>query len=175
MKTKIWLLIGAVLSVAGCNGRRDDAAKVSSADRDFVTAATQANFSESDLGRLAKKKAENTDVKRFGQHMINDHDVANAELGNLAGKKGIPVPKEADADQQKTAARLSELEGAAFDRRYMEVMVDDHLKAVALFELRSLQTGDAEIKAFAEKSLPMLRRHLTMARDVFSKVGGHTP
>jgi putative membrane protein len=171
MKTRLWLLLGGVLAVAGCDGKQDDTA-VAPADRDFVKAATQANLAEVDAGKLGLKRAENTDVKRFAQHMIDDHRQANRDLADLAGKKGIRVPDEPDADQQKETARLSEVTGAAFDRQYMSAMVDDHGKAVALFESHSMLTGDLEVRAFADQSLPMLRRHLTMARDVYAKVGG---
>lgn len=172
MKTRMWPLLAAVFAVAGCNGKQDDAAGVAPGDRDFVRSATQAHLAEVDAGKLALKRAENTDVKRFGQHMIDDHRQANADLADLAGTKNIRVPDEPDAEQQKLLARLSDLSGPGFDRQYMAAMVDEHAKVVAQFEAHSMLTGDLQIRAFADKTLPMLRRHLTMARDVYAKVGG---
>jgi putative membrane protein len=67
-------------------------------------------------------------------------------------------------------AAVSKLEGAVFDRAYVEDQIRDHEKTIALFE-REAKTGkDAELKAFAEKTLPTLKEHLTMTQDLKTKV-----
>ena len=68
--------------------------------------------------------------------------------------------------------RLSRLSGAEFDREYMKEMVKGHNKNVSEFEKASQKSQDADLKAWAAKSLPTLREHQQMARDVSSKVGG---
>ena len=40
-----------------------------------------------------------------------------------------------------------------------EVGLDDHKVDIALFEKTSKDAGDAEVKAFAAKTLPTLRAH----------------
>ena len=71
-----------------------------------------------------------------------------------------------------TTDKLSKLSGADFDREYMDMMVKDHTKDVKEFEDASTKAKDADIKAWAAKTLPTLREHLQMARDVNSKVSG---
>jgi|GEM_PF-645553 len=68
--------------------------------------------------------------------------------------------------------RLSRLSGAEFDREYMKEMVKGHNKNVSEFEKASQKSQDADLKAWAAKSLPTLREHQQMARDISSKVGG---
>jgi len=67
---------------------------------------------------------------------------------------------------------MSALSGAEFDRKYMEAMVKDHEKDVAAFERESTSGSDADLKAWAAKTLPTLREHLQMARDINMKVKG---
>jgi len=145
-----------------------------SADRTFMTSAAQANLAEVEVGRLAAEKSTNADVKKFGQMMVDDHSQANSQLMDLAQKKNIALPNQPDEAHKKDAGRLSDLTGAEFDRSFMTTMVQEHVKAVALFEASSKSAKDSDIRAFAEKTLPVLKHHLEMARDLNSKVSGPT-
>lgn len=143
-------------------------------DAAFLSMAAQANLAEVAMGRLAVEKTENAEIKKFGQHMIDDHTAANAELMDLAQKKEITVPGKPDAADEKTLTRLAGMSGADFDRTYVTLMVQDHVKAVALFETYSKEANDPEIRTFAQKTLPVLREHLKMARDLAVKVAAPT-
>jgi putative membrane protein len=56
----------------------------------------------------------------------------------------------------------------------MKMMVKDHEKAVAEFQKQSTQSKDTDVQEFARTTLPTLQEHLTMARDIDSKVSGKT-
>jgi putative membrane protein len=64
---------------------------------------------------------------------------------------------------------LKQQSGADFDRQYMQMMVNDHIKAVKMFEKAS-NYSDAEVKAFATKNLPVLREHLASAQSILSSL-----
>jgi putative membrane protein len=67
--------------------------------------------------------------------------------------------------------KLAKLSGAEFDREYMRHQVKDHEKAIALFEGQANRGSDADLKAFASKTLPKLREHQQMAQSIAAKVG----
>ena len=140
------------------------------ADNSWLIQAAEANLAEIETGRLAESKASNSEVKQFGQHMVDDHSKANTELSDLAHKKGLTLPTRAGEMHTKAAADLADLSGADFDRKYMDMMVTDHEKAVALFDSHT-DASDGDVKAFAEKMLPTLKHHLQMAKDVRGKLG----
>jgi putative membrane protein len=140
------------------------------ADTSWLLQAAEANLAEIETGRLAESKASNSEVKQFGQHMVEDHSKANTELSDLALKKGLTLPTRPGEMHAKAAADLADLSGADFDRKYMDMMVTDHEKAVALFDSHT-DASDADVKAFAEKTLPTLQHHLQMAKDVRGKLG----
>jgi putative membrane protein len=144
---------------------------LSRSDRDFVTKAAQDGMAEVALGELAARQASNNEVKQFAQRMVDDHSKANNELKELASKKGIAFPSEVSAKQRASQDRMAKLSGADFDREYMRAMVKDHDSAVALFEKESRSGSDPELKAWAEKTLPVLREHQKLARDLAGKVG----
>lgn len=186
MTTRMLILAAAagLAAVLGCGTNGDhDASETSNhrgtqdrnnPDAMFLSTAAQANLGEVDAGRLAEQKASDSDVRKFGQHMVEDHTAANGELVSLARRKGITVPSETDSEHKKIASKLANLSGAEFDRKYMEAMVNGHQKVVALFEANSKSARDADIRAFAEGQLPTLRKHLKMARDIYSRLGAST-
>jgi putative membrane protein len=104
--------------------------------------------------------------------MVTDHTAANTELTQLAAGKKVTLPTALDAKHQAMVDKLSKLTGADFDREYMKMMVNDHEKAVKMFQDQSQKGTDADAKSFAAKTLPTLQSHLQLARTVSATVGG---
>jgi putative membrane protein len=139
-------------------------------DKEFVVKAGMGGLFEVQSGTLALQKAGSADVKAFAQRMVTDHGKANAELAQLATTKGLALPTELDGDPQAAYEHLASLSGAEFDKAYMQHMVEDHGKAVADFDKASTSASDADLKAWAGKTLPTLKEHDTMAKDIARKM-----
>ena len=153
---------------------RGTSGSLSAADRAFAREAAQGGLAEVDLGNLTKEKASNGDVKQFGDKMVTDHSKANDELKSLAEQKSITLPSSVAAKDKATEARLSKLSGDSFDKAYMRDMVADHEHDVAAFRKEAKSGKDADLKAFASKTLPTLEDHLKLAKETASKVGAET-
>lgn len=139
-------------------------------DKEFVSKAGMGGLFEVQAGNLALQKAQSADVKTFAQRMVTDHGAANAELAQLATTKGLALPTELGGDMKGAYEHLSGMSGAEFDKMYMQHMVEDHTKDVAAFEKASTTAGDADVKAWAGKTLPTLQQHQQMAKDISSKL-----
>jgi putative membrane protein len=144
---------------------------MSTTDREFMKKAAEGGMMEVTLGRSAIQRAGSADVKQFGQRMVTDHTKASNQLKQLARQKGVSLPKNLDSDKRQMMARLMKETGAAFDKAYMQHMVEDHEKDVAEFEKAANECKDSALKSWAAKTLPTLREHLQLARTVASKVG----
>ncbi len=145
--------------------------KAGDKDQQFLRHAASDGLAEVQLGQMAAERASNPEVQRFGQRMASDHTKANQELMALAQSKNISVPKEIDKKQQKTVGTLAKKHGTGFDRVYTRDMITDHEKAVQLFTTEANEGRDADIKAFAGKTLPTLQEHLQMARQLTQQQG----
>lgn len=156
------MMLGGALSLSCSSGKNSG---------DFLTKAAQGGMTEVQLGRMVVERAQNAAVKQFGQHMIDDHTKSNSELTRLAGQKNVTLPQEVNSDQKSEMDKLSKLSGADFDKEYIQYMVKDHEEDVAEFQKQANDGTDAEVKAFAAKTLPTLQSHLQMARDVAKGVG----
>jgi putative membrane protein len=153
--------------------RKDAMDKATSANADarFVMQAAEGGMLEVAKGKLAAQKGAHEGVKQFGQKMVDDHTKANEELKSLASSKNITLPADAPKGRAQAAlSKLEKLDGAAFDRAYVDDQVRDHEKTIALFERQAKSGKDAELKAFAEKTLPTLKQHLTTVRDLKTQV-----
>ena len=142
----------------------------SAAHESFWTEAAVGGMAEVELGKIASTKAENAEVKRFAQMMIADHSKANDELKSLAAKKNISLPTTLDAKHRSTIDRLEAMSGTAFDRAYVDEMVEDHEADVQAFEKQSQDNTDADAKAFAAKTLPTLQKHLDTIKAIQARM-----
>lgn len=138
----------------------------------FWNDAAQSGMAEVMLGNLALQKSSNDEVKQMAQKIVDDHTAANNELKDLASKKSAALPTEVNAKQKATYDKLSALSGEEFDKEFIKVMVKDHEKAVALFQKQSDKGTDADVKAFAAKTLPTLQGHLDSAKSMNEKMKG---
>jgi putative membrane protein len=156
-------LMLAALGVFVSNEFRTDA----KGESDFMMKAAQMDLAEIALGNLAVSKAQSEDVRRYGQMMVDDHTRTSQELATLAAGENVTLPTTMDNKHQAAMNKLSGLSGAEFDRAFMKQMVKDHEAAVKLYQKQANQTnGDAEVTAFAAKTLPALQSHLQMARSM---------
>jgi putative membrane protein len=135
-------------------------------DADFAREASAGGLAEVNLGRIGVQRAVNPEVRKFAQRMVDGHGKANQELITLANKKGMTLARAMDQEHQQLADRLMKMSGEEFDRTFMKHMLKDHKDAVALFEAEANKTQDADLKQFASRTLPTLREHLRMAREL---------
>ena len=138
-------------------------------DRTFAKEAAFGGMAEVELSKIAQK-SENADVKRFADRMVQDHTAANEQLMQIATGLGLELPKALDPEHQRIREKLETLHGKAFDDQYMRDMVADHDKVVRLFQQEERSGHDAELKQFAQKTLPTLEEHQKMAVELSHKL-----
>lgn len=132
----------------------------------FMTKAASGGMMEVQLGQLAQDQAQNQRVKDFGAMMVRDHGKANDELKSLASGKNVSLSDSLMPDHKRHVSNLQKKKGAAFDKAYISMMVQDHQKDIQEFEKASNNLSDGEVKAFATRTLPVLKTHLDSATAI---------
>jgi putative membrane protein len=156
---------GAKQATADTGQSGAKSSQLSREDRDFLEKAAHAGHTEVEGSKLALTKATTPQVKQFAQQMVDDHTKAGDELKQLAESKGVKVPAEPAMAQKAKLKVLSARSGDGFDRDYAEeVGVKAHADTVKLFQKAAQGAQDADVKAFARKTLPTLQHHLQMAQ-----------
>jgi putative membrane protein len=189
-KLSIYLAGIAMVSIVSCNSnsKKDDSANSTASDSlpaynsdtslkdpvdtagnentTFVLKAASGGMMEVELGNLAQQNAQSERVKRFGAMMVKDHSASNEKLKALADSKNTLIPAKMPDKIQGHIDEMKKLHGADFDKHYMSMMTDDHKEDIDLFEKASTNLSDADLKAFAAKTLPVLKLHLDSAKAI---------
>jgi putative membrane protein len=162
----------AILGFLACPALQIQAgeAELAAQDLEFAQKAAEGGLMEVELGELAQQQAKDEQVVQFGERMVQDHGQANEKLMAIAEQKGIQLPQELPEDAQRKYDELQQLSDAEFDQAYMDEMVQDHEKDIELFEQQAESGENPDLRAFAEETLPTLREHLELAREVQSQI-----
>jgi putative membrane protein len=161
-----------VAALAVCVGVSRAADKETLTDKEFIARALEDGVAEVKMGQLAERLASSDKVKDFAQKMVTDHTQANKKLMELARAQKLAVVVDMRKEALAIYKRMSKLSKAEFDKAYAKQMVEDHKKAVDLFERMSKNATDPDLKKFAADTLPTLRQHLKLAREVNDSLKG---
>lgn len=165
LKTLGLMLLGAVAAAAAFAA---DKTALSSDDNEFVQKAAIAGMSEVEQSTLAQSLSSDAKIKAFAQTMIDDHGKASEELKALAYKHGWTLPAEMDGDAKEKVEDVRKA-GANVNAVYAKNMMEDHDAAVALFTKASNEAASPPLREFAQKTLPTLKHHQSMSRELPAK------
>jgi len=141
------------------------------ADAHFMEHVIRDGLAEIKAAEVAKGRTKRDDVKDFAKSLEKDHEDVNKNLTTLADRMKMKMPKDI-GNHQAYIDGLKAKKDADFDRTYVAGAVASHEKCVAMFEKFSGATQNADLKAFADNTLPGLRTHLKNAKDLLAALGG---
>lgn len=143
----------------------------SSGDAKFAEHAARDGQAEVDLGRLAEQKTQNPEVKALARRLVDDHTKSNQQLMQIAQQEGMQLPAGPGKSESKQRAELQKLNGDAFDKAFVNQIVEDHQKDIKYFRKEQNSLKDAQLKSFAQQTLPVLQKHLQMAEQTAQAAG----
>ena len=161
--------LALVIAMSSCMG-----SALAATSNDFVDKAAAGGIAEVETSRLALEKSASADVKKFANMMITDHSKANDELATIAKKNDIEVPDTTTLVKQ-AKEKLLDMRDESFDSAYANNQVKAHENTIELFKKQANTVTDdkvkgaTELKAFAQKMLPALEKHLAHAKELQAK------
>lgn len=142
----------------------------------LLNKANVINYEEVEMAKTAKDKAgDNQGLITFADTLEGDHKANEDALTALARHKGIKIDDTpADADAKVKA--LDNLSGGAFNQAFIKAEIADHEKAISLFEhARAAATGDPDMELYIGETIPVMKAHLEMAKDLEEHMGSSSP
>ncbi|MFN3514402.1 MAG: DUF4142 domain-containing protein [Phenylobacterium sp.] len=137
----------------------------------YVSNAAIGDMYEIEAGRMAQERAQNADVKAFGQMLVTDHTATSNEMKPLAAAAGETAPTEMDERRKGLLDNLRAASAADFDRVFLDQQVAAHQEAITLHRGYADKGEDAQLKAFAGRTVPKLEQHLERARQLQGAAG----
>ena len=128
----------------------------------FVKSAALGGLTEIELAKLAQSKSQDANVRSFAARLLEDHEAIRTELAAVAKRQRLDVPTSLVYEDEQTLKEGAGKSGAEFDAWYAQQMITEHQEAIALFQAAA-KMENAELAAFAKKTLPVLDEHQRMA------------
>lgn len=147
-------------------------------DAQIAAIVLAANTADIKNGELAKDRATNPDVRTFAERMVTDHTASNQQAKDLASRLNLSPEENATSRQiaqggDQTHDQLSKLQGAAFDRAYIDHEVEFHTTVIDALDKTLLpNTQNAQLKTLLEQSRPVFVSHLDRAKQIQKELGG---
>lgn len=132
----------------------------------FYTQALMGGEKEIAASQMESRQGSNAEVRQAATKIASDHTAMGKKVKAAAGS-AVTAPS---ADSSMTAS-LQGKTGADLDRAYLDMMVTDHQKAIAMFENAAKNASTPEAKKLATEGLPKLRDHLKTVQQLQQKMG----
>ena len=141
-------------------------------DAQIASIVVTANQVDVGAGKLAESKGSTKDVKAFAKNMVTDHTAVNKQAVALVTKLKVKPEDNAtskslhDAGADNVKA-LKQLNGAAFDKAYIEHEVAYHQQVLDALDKTLIPSAqNAELKALLESARPIFVGHLEHAKMI---------
>lgn len=119
------------------------------------------------LSNLALQRAQSAEVRSYAQMLVDEHTRANNEVRQVAQAKGVTLPDTPTNENRSALEELEELEGAVFDKAYMNHNVIVHALSVRQTRVQASGAGDSDVQALAARTLPDLEEHFADATRIY--------
>jgi putative membrane protein len=100
--------------------------------------------------------------------MIADHTTSSDAIKSMVqdGKVKADIPGSLDSKHQSMLDKLEGLNGDDFEKQYRSDQISGHKDTVDLYKRYAKGGDNPDLKAFAEKTLPIVEHHQNMAEDL---------
>lgn len=161
MRSAVMVLTAALLAA----GASPVLAQNAPPARKFVEQSIKSDNSEIMLGRMAEQRGASRGVREFGHTLVQDHKQAKQQMKQVADRMGIRANGSTLPQAQDEQQKLSHLHGRAFDREFVNYMVNDHQQDIRKFE-NEASSNRGRVSKMAAQQLPTLRKHLHIAKSL---------
>jgi putative membrane protein len=118
---------------------------------------------QAEASHLVPAHSNNVAVKELAQTVMARQKTVQPELLHLLQARGMAMPIP-NSEHNKVLKQLGKLNGAKFDRLYVdEVVLRSYQADIANYEKLALQAEDPVLKAWIDRQLPTLRFHVAKA------------
>jgi len=133
-------------------------------DSEFLVDIAEVNLAEIEIGKLAQTKSTNPEVKKFGKMLVDEHTKSASEVSALAKAKNFTLPTSLTEDGQEEYKKLNEKSGLDFDKKFADMMIDGHQKAIDKLQKATKDAKDQDVKLWASNNIAPLTAHLEHAK-----------
>lgn len=137
--------------------------------KEFAAKVEMGNEFELQAAEIGRSQAQDPKVKDFAETLLKDHTQAGKDFLQAMGGKAPSTKPQLDKEHSDMLAELKKAKGASFDQHFVQMMLKDHQKDAQLFDSFAQSGDDPQLKAFAQKTAPVIHAHLKTAESLSAK------
>lgn len=163
----VWLVVAPAAGATAPAKAPAHPVKLDAREQAFIAQATADDAMQIALAQLAMSRSANPKLRALASRIVSDHAALNLQFARLAaathGSKGNAhgMPP---ANISAMKSHLQALQGDAFDQAFAGMMVNEHRKIIAAYEVAAKTSADDRLRTIAARGLPVLQSHLDEAR-----------
>lgn len=143
------------------------AAQSSVPAQDFVRQTAIAQMFGMESATLALHKSNSPAIKDFAHDLASRQGAVTSGLRRIIAKRSdIALPDRPDGRHLDLLRDLTDKQGAAFDKAYVDAQRSTHHDVTVLMERYANEGDDPELKSFAAQSLPVFRELDRKSREL---------
>lgn len=148
-------------------------AALSAADQSLFMQVALGGQKQLAISQAALAKVSSPQAKLLASSEVEEQTTLSAKLQEIADAKGITLPPPPDTLAQTVLTRMQDLSGSALDAFYVsESGVKGHEELEKTMVMVNSSAKDATLKQLASATLPVIRTHLSVSRDVAGSMTG---
>lgn len=136
------------------------------ADEELLKLSAQGNIAEVELGRLAITNSANPAVENLGTRLAQDGSKGVANLQTVAAMLHAQLPMTPGASEEGQIAKLQQLHGTAFDKRFEQVTNQDESQMLRQFRSGVGMAQNGAVKSTIKDMIPIVQEHLRIAQGI---------
>jgi putative membrane protein len=137
-------------------------------DEQFLKTSVQGDIFEIQGGKMAQRRSHSSQVTTLAKRLIKDHAKSLNDAKAVAQKLGIQLELQPMPSMQWELKAVASMSGKKFDHWYSTLEVYDHQQDIKETEDEIANGQNAEIQKLAKQDLPVLQKHLKLARQAAS-------
>jgi putative membrane protein len=141
-------------------------------DAQITSILAAVDTGEIEQAKVAQKKSKNAGVKKFAQHMIQQH-TKSKQKGTQLAKKAKITPEESPVATELTSKATAQLESlknadaASIDALYISGQAAQHQEVLDLINAQLIPSAtDNDLKSFLAEARTMVEAHVAQANEL---------
>jgi putative membrane protein len=146
----------------------DPPSRPAKSDTAFLRTVHEKEHAEAAAADLMAARASRADIRAAALRMARDQARTIDDVRDLAFRKSVALADrfELEKPAERTGTGpLETLSASALENAWVKMTISDHQAAIARFEDAS-KSEDRDVKRFVDRTLPVLRAHLKLAREL---------
>jgi putative membrane protein len=155
------------------NAIKPTSAKLSAADLALFNKVALGGMRQLMISQAVLAKANDEQVRLLAQSEVEEQTTLSNKLKETAQAKGLTMPDAPDAETQALIERINGMSAEEANAIYLqEGGVKGHQMLQSTMTTVQRSAKDATMKRLATATLPVIRTHLTVAKDVQNMMSG---